>query len=134
MVALLCFWFRIIASKMLFLQVCLPLKVSLVTTLSETRAFTSRNSVVKKGLKVAKSSRKYKYFGSAASLCFRKLALKMLIFEILFLLEEPLVVTFRKTRALASKKYVLVQGMDLPKSYEKYKLLWLYSSVFALEW
>ena len=118
---------------MLFLQVCLPLKVPLVTTLSETRAFTSRNSVVKKGLKVAKSSRKYKYFGGAASLCFRKLALKMLIFEILFPLEEPLVATFRKTRALTSKKYVLVQGMDLPKSYEKYRLLWLYSSVFALE-
>ena len=40
------FCFRIIASKMLIFEVCLLLKKLLVTTLIETREFTSRNNEV----------------------------------------------------------------------------------------
>ena len=47
----------------------------------------------------------------------------MSIFEICLPLTEPLVVTFSKTREHTSRKYVVVQGMSLPKSSEKFKLL-----------
>ena len=40
------FWFRIIASKMLVFEIRLPLKEQLVATFHETRALTSRKSVV----------------------------------------------------------------------------------------
>ena len=57
----------------------------------------------------------------------------MLVFEICLPLKETLVVTFDETRAHTSRKHVVVQGMSLLKPSEKRKLLWLHSSVFALE-
>ena len=57
----------------------------------------------------------------------------MLIFEIRLPLKEPLVATFDEMRALTSRKYVVVQDMNIPKSTQKYKFLWSHSSVFVLE-
>ena len=57
----------------------------------------------------------------------------MLIFEICLPLKEPLVVDFTETRARTSRKYLFVQGMNLPKLPGKQKLFWLHSSTFVLE-
>ena len=57
----------------------------------------------------------------------------MLIFEIRLPLKEPLVATFDEMRALTSRKYVVVQDMNISKSTQKYKFLWSHSSVFVLE-
>ena len=46
----------------------------------------------------------------------------MLIFEFLLALKEPLVATFHQTRALTSQKYVVVLGMNVPKSSRKHNL------------
>ena len=60
-------------------------------------------------------------------------SLKMLIFEIRLPLKKPLLATFDETRTLTSRKSVVVQDMSIPKSIQKYKFLWPYSSVFVLE-
>ena len=60
MVALLRFCFSIIEPKILILEDFLPLKGPLMATLNETRAFTSRNYVEKKGMNVPKLSKKHK--------------------------------------------------------------------------
>ena len=117
---------------MLVFEVFLPLKKPLVTVLTETRAFTFQNYDVKKG-DVPMSSKNTNYFGRTSSFCLKISASKMSIFEICLPLTEPLVVTFSKTREHTSRKYVVVQGMSFPKSSEKFKLLWLHSSIFALE-
>ena len=57
----------------------------------------------------------------------------MLIFEICLPLKEPLVATFDETRALASRKSVVIQDMSIKKSAKKSKFLWLHSSVFVVE-
>ena len=46
----------------------------------------------------------------------------MLIFEIRFALKEPLVATFHQMGVLTARKYVVVLGMNIPKSSEKYRL------------
>ena len=57
----------------------------------------------------------------------------MLIFEIYLPLQEPLVVILSELRAHTSRKCIDVQGMNLAKTSKKHKLLWLHSSIFALE-
>ena len=57
----------------------------------------------------------------------------MLIFEVFLPEKEPLVATFSERRAVTSPKQIAKQGMNISKVWEKYKLLWLHSSVFALE-
>ena len=54
------FCFRIIASKMLFFEICLPLKEPFVVPVGETRAYTSRKFVVVQGSNLTKSSKKHK--------------------------------------------------------------------------
>ena len=87
---------------------------------------------LEKGLNVPKSSKNTNYFGRTPSFCFRIIASKMLIFEICLPLKEPLVVNFSETPARTSRKYVVVQGMNLSKPSKKHKLLWL-SFFLALE-
>ena len=57
----------------------------------------------------------------------------MSIFEIRLPEKEPLVATFDETRALTSRKSVVVQDMNIAKSSQKYKLFWPHSFVFVLE-
>ena len=57
----------------------------------------------------------------------------MLIFEIYLPLQEPLVVILGELRAHTSRKCIDVQGMNLTNTSKKHKLLWLHSSIFALE-
>ena len=133
LVKLLHFCFSIIASKMLIFEICLLLKKPLVTTLNEHVHSLPEIMTLKKGLNVPKSSKNTNYFGPTPPFCFRILSSKMLIFEICLPLKEPLVVTFGETCAHTSRKYVVVQGMNLLRSSKKYKLLWLHSSIFALE-
>ena len=45
----------------------------------------------------------------------------MLIFEVRCLLKEPLVATFNETRALTSRKSVVVQDTNILISTQKYK-------------
>ena len=116
LVTLLHFCFRIIVLKMLIFEVYLPIKKSLVTTLTETKSLKNSN-----------------YFGRTTSFRYRIVASKILIFEVYLPLKEPFVVSFSETLPHTSRKYVVVQGMILPKLSKKRKLLWLHSSVFALE-
>ena len=55
----------------------------------------------------------------------------MLFFEVRLPLKKLLVTTLTETLAHTSRKYVVVQGMSLPKSSKKHKLFWLHSSIFA---
>ena len=87
----------------------------------------------KKELNLKKSQKSANYFGRTPFFCFKIIASKMLIFDVWLSPKEPLVVTFGKTRAHTSRKYIVVQGMNLPKSSKRQKLLWLHSSIFALE-
>ena len=48
--ALLCFWFRILASETIIFRVILPLQEPLVATFSEPRAPTSRKYVTELGI------------------------------------------------------------------------------------
>ena len=57
----------------------------------------------------------------------------MLIFEVRLHLKKSLVATFYETRALVSRKSVVVQDMNIPKSTQKYKFLWSHYSVLILE-
>ena len=57
----------------------------------------------------------------------------MLIFEIRLPLKELLVAIFDETRAVTFRKSVVIQGIKIPKSTQKYKYLWSYSSIFVLE-
>ena len=72
-IALLHFWFRLIVSKILIIEVRSRLKIPQVTILTETHEFTSRNYAVKKGLNVPKSLTYTNYFGCTPSFWFRKL-------------------------------------------------------------
>ena len=56
----------------------------------------------------------------------------MLNFQDFFNSERTLVATFSKTRALFPRKYIVEEGMDLPKPSKK--LLRLHSSAFDLEY
>ena len=96
-----------------------------MVTFGETRAHTSRKCVVVQGMNLKKSSKKHKliWFHS----------LKMLIFEIFLPVREPLVSTFKETRAVTSPKDMVKQGMKISKAWEKHKLLWQFSSVLALK-
>ena len=55
----------------------------------------------------------------------------MLIFEIFLPVREPLVATFKETRAVTSPKDIVKHDMKIPKAWEKHKLLWYFSPVFA---
>ena len=57
----------------------------------------------------------------------------MLKFNDFFNSKRTLMASFSKTRALTFRKYVLEEGIDLPKPSQKYELLWLHSSAFDLE-
>ena len=57
----------------------------------------------------------------------------MLIFEVRLHLKKSLVATFYETRTLVSRKSVVVQDMNIPKSTQKYKFRWSHYSVFVLE-
>ena len=57
----------------------------------------------------------------------------MLHFQDFFNSKRTLVATFSKTRALDFKKYIVQEGMDLPKPSQKHELLGPHSSVFDLE-
>ena len=48
----------------------------------------------------------------------------MLIFELFLLVREPLVATFKETRAATSPKDIVKQGVKISKSWEIHKLLW----------
>ena len=84
------------------------------------------------GLNVPKSPKNTNHCGRTPSFCFRIIASKVLMFEICLPLKEPLVVNFSETLAYSSRKYPVVQGMNLLKPSKKLKLLWLHSSFLAL--
>ena len=54
------FCFRIITSKMLIFEICLPQKVPLVVDFSETPAHTSRKNVIVQSMNLSNSSKKLK--------------------------------------------------------------------------
>ena len=60
LVALLRFCFRIITSKMLILMFSVPIRESLVATVSETHAVTSLKDMVKQGNNISKVREKHK--------------------------------------------------------------------------
>ena len=103
---------KIIVSNMLIFEIFLHLKKSLVTTLTETREFTSRNYQVKKVLNVPKSLKNTNDFGRTRLFYFGVIASKVLIFEIRLSLKEPLVIPFGETRAHTSRKCVVVQVLN----------------------
>ena len=53
---------------MLIFEIRLPLKEPLVAIFDETRAFTSRKSVVIQGIKIPRLTQKYKYLWSYSSI------------------------------------------------------------------
>ena len=57
----------------------------------------------------------------------------MQIFEFLLPLKYPLVTTLSETCKITSRKNVAEKGMTIPNLSETIRLLWLYSSVSALE-
>ena len=65
--------------------------------------------------------------------CSRKNASKMQNFQSFLPLKEPLVAVFNETHTLTFKKYVSKQVINVAKLWERHKLLWLHSFVFALE-
>ena len=141
------------ALNLLNFHISLPLKRPFVATLSETHALTSRKYVAEDTKSNPDNSNLMNYFGSIPpfllqnfsvgnanfpyffnfKICLVGNRLKMLIFEIRLPLKKPFLATFDETRAPTYKKSVVVQGMSIPKSIQKYKLLWSYSSVLVLE-
>ena len=61
---------------------------------------------------------------------FRVIAQKVLNSQDFFNSKRTLVAIFSKTCALTSRKSVVVQDMNIPKSIQKYKFLWSHSSAF----
>ena len=57
----------------------------------------------------------------------------MLNFQDFFSSKRTLVATFSKMRTLTSRKYIVEEGIDLPKPSQKHELLRPHSSVFDLE-
>ena len=57
----------------------------------------------------------------------------MQTFEDCFSLKIRLVTTLSETRGLTPRKYVAEDTKSNPKQSKSYELLWLHSSVFALE-
>ena len=57
----------------------------------------------------------------------------MLIFEDFLPLKRSLLTTVSDMRAFTSIKYVAEDNKSNPKQFKPYELLWLHSSVFALE-
>ena len=72
------------------------------------------------------------YYCRTPLICFRIIASKMLIFEILLPLKEPLVATFGEKCALTSRKYIVVQAMNL-QNHPKNTNYFGYTSPFSIQ-
>ena len=57
----------------------------------------------------------------------------MLISEVRLYLKKTMVATFDETRALTSRKSVIIQDMNIAKSTQKYKFFRSHSSLSVLE-
>ena len=68
---------------------------------------------------------------SLFGLCFRIIVPKMLTFKVPLPLKTSLMVTYNETLAFTAKEYVVEQGMNILKAWEKHKLLWPYPSSFC---
>ena len=99
---------------MLIFEIRLTLKEPLVTTVTRTRAFISRNYVIKKSLTFQNHQKNINYFDRTPSFCITIIASKMLTFENRLPLKEPLAAIFNEKSALTSRKHA---------KYELYKII-----------
>ena len=102
----------------------MPLKDALVANFSERQAPVSRKYVAGQGMNILKSSEKHKSLWSYSS---------VFALQWLFTSKRPLVTTLSETHTLTSRKYAAEDTNSNPKQFKPYELLWLHSSVFALQ-
>ena len=121
------------AKNLNFESFFLALIDTLVVTLIETDAPTSRKNVAKQGIAMQNWSKTFQIFWSHSSVFAIKNSLKIQFFRVFLSLIDPLLATFNEARAPTSRKYVAEQHILMPNWSKTFPTFWSDSPVFALE-
>ena len=125
--------YRILASEIIIFWLFLYLKESLVATFSENCAHTSRKYLTEQGMGVVKWSENHKFIWLHSYIFILKFyPQKLQTMKLSLAIEEFLVTSFCKSRALIPRKYMVEQGIRVSNWSELFKSLWSHSFFFYL--